>query len=134
VFRAEVAEVQFQDVIEIPEHQAVDDPSLTLRQMVEKKLKLVPAPSARSMPLVDPVVNLGRSSDFTIVGLSAKPFGFLFNHLDADTVSRLESTKQFSSGHIFSFVARAEFSRRAKVGPITLQMRRTVPLFSVPEF
>jgi hypothetical protein len=107
VFRPDVAEIQFQYVVEIPEQQAVDNPTITLGQMAEKKLKLVPAPAARRMPFGEPSIHVTRSGAFAILDFPAEGFGFFGDQAGADAVAGFESSEEFPFGHIFSFEMRA---------------------------
>jgi hypothetical protein len=101
VFRSDIAEIQFQNVIEIPKQQAVDDPPVTLWQMAEKKLKLVPAPPAQRMPLGKPGIHFSGSSEFAIFDFPAEGLGFLGDKAGADAVAGFESTEEFPFRHVF---------------------------------
>jgi hypothetical protein len=94
-------------VVEIPKQQAVDDLPLTLGQMAEKKLKLLPAPAARRMPFGQPSLHFSRRGNFAILDLPAKGLRFFGNQAGADTVAGFKSTEEFPLGHIFSFEMRA---------------------------
>jgi hypothetical protein len=51
MFRLDIAEVEFQDVVEVPEHEAVNDSPLPLWKMGEKGLEVVPILFAFGLPL-----------------------------------------------------------------------------------
>jgi hypothetical protein len=100
-------------MVEIPKQQAVNYPPITLRQIAEKKLKLIPAPSAGRVPLSAAGIHFSRGSKFAILDLPAERFRFFGDHAGADAVSGLEAAKESPLRHVFSFVVSAEFSRRA---------------------
>jgi hypothetical protein len=104
MFRPNVAQIQFQNVVEIAEEKAVDYPQFMLRHRAEKKLKFVPAPTAQRVPFGKPGIYLCRSGGLMILDLPAESFGFLGDQAGADAEAGFESTKLLASGHLFSFL------------------------------
>jgi len=103
-----VAEIQFQNVIEVAKEEVVNDSTLVLSQTAEDKLKFIPGLPATCMALVEPLIHFGGGEHFAIVNFPSQCFGFFGNHGSTDAVDGIETTKQISLWHGISLNTRCD--------------------------
>ena len=74
----EVSQVQFQELMEVPEEKAMDDPLLLLGQTFQKHIEVLPGMFAVSVALGAFCLQVGGSKELVVLDLPSQVSGFDF--------------------------------------------------------